>query len=95
MYALNRIREIRKERGLSQKEVYTRLGIKQPQYSRYESGENEMGVSMLKEICKVLDVSADYILGLSDDPTPRARKKEIIKKNKQVNYGGNNYQINN
>ena len=41
------------------------LGIKQQQYSRYEKGINIMLVTYLPKICKKLNVSADYILGLT------------------------------
>ncbi len=71
MYVLPRIREIRKERGLSQAKVAKRIGMEQTQYSRYERGENEIKVNVLIDICTALNVSSDYLLGLSDDPTPR------------------------
>ena len=71
MYVLPRIKEIRKERGLSQAKVANRIGMEQTQYSRYERGENEIKVNVLIDICQALNVSSDYLLGLSDDPTPR------------------------
>ena len=45
--------------------------MEQTQYSRYERGENEIKVNVLIDICTALNVSSDYLLGLSDDPTPR------------------------
>ena len=60
--------------------------MKQTQYSRYERGENEIKVNVLIDICKALDVSSDYILGLSDIPTPISNATTI--KN-QIN--GNNF----
>lgn len=74
---VTRLREYRKEKGYSQKDVYIALGMKQPQYSRYESGEDEMKIGTLVAICKVLNVSADYILGLSDEPIPRKLKNQL------------------
>ena len=71
MYVLPRIREIRKEKGLSQIQVARKIGMEQTQYSRYERGENEIKVNVLIDICKALNVSSDYLLELSDDPTPR------------------------
>lgn len=68
MYFLPRIREMRKERGLSQAKIAQKIGMEQTQYSRYERGENEIKVNVLIDICKALDVSSDYLLGLSDDP---------------------------
>ena len=60
MYVLPRIREIRKLRGLTQKQVANRIGMEQTQYSRYERGENEIKVNVLIDICK-----AKYISRLS------------------------------
>lgn len=79
MYALPRIRKIRIEKGLKQKDVYTKLGMKQQQYSRYESGEDEMRIGTFVEICEALEVSADYLLGFTDDPTPKKAKSTYIK----------------
>ena len=66
MYYLPRLKEVRLMKGMKQKDVCLLLNMKQSQYSRYESGEDEMKIGTLIEICRVLDTSADYILGLSD-----------------------------
>lgn len=66
MYYLPRLKEVRIMRGLKQKDVCNILGMKQSQYSRYESGEDEMKIGTLIEICQALDISADYLLGLSN-----------------------------
>lgn len=70
MYFLPRLKEIRLLKNMKQKDVCEILNMKQSQYSRYESGEDEMKIGTLIEICKALNVSADYILELSDNPTP-------------------------
>lgn len=77
MYYLPRIKEIRIERGLLQKEVAAKMNMKQQQYSRYESGENELKIGTLIEICEALDISADYIIGLSDTPQ-RLKKLHLV-----------------
>ena len=66
--------------------------MEQTQYSRYERGENEIKVNVLIEICKALNVSADYLLELTDNPE-RNKAPSI---NYQINGGknqinGNNY----
>ena len=45
-----------------------KMNIKQSQYSRYESGEDEMRIGTFVNLCKALEVSADYLLAFSDDP---------------------------
>lgn len=63
----NRIKYVRKQRKLSQKDMADAINIKQQQYERYENGKNTIPVDYLIGICKTLNVSSDYILGLSDE----------------------------
>lgn len=67
-YYNERIAWIRDCRSLSQREVAKAIGLKQQQYARYEKGVNVLPCTHLKSICEVLNVSADYIIGLSDNP---------------------------
>lgn len=66
MYYNERIAYERDRQNITQKEMALKLGIKRQQYSRYEKGINVMPVTYLPKICKILNVSADYILGLSN-----------------------------
>ncbi len=70
MYFLPRLKEVRVMKNMRQKDVCNILNMKQSQYSRYESGEDEMKIGTLIEICRALDISSDYLLGLSDIPNP-------------------------
>lgn len=65
-----RIRDLREDRDLTQTNIATALGIRQRVYSRYETGFNEMPIRHLITLCKLYNVSADYILGFTDTPTP-------------------------
>ena len=67
MYYNEKIAYESDRQNITQKEMASRLGIKQQQYSRYEKGINVMPVTYLPKICKILNVSADYILGLTDN----------------------------
>ncbi len=67
MYYTDRIKWIRDCKNISQKKVAEYLGIKQQQYARYEKGINVMPITYLAKICEYFDVSADYILGLTDE----------------------------
>ena len=70
MYYTERIAWIRDCKNITQKEIASKLNIKQQQYARYEKGINIMPITYLAEICKILDVSSDYIIGLIDEPLP-------------------------
>ncbi len=61
------IRDLREDSDKTQKEVADYLGTTQQVYSRYEKGENEMPVRHIISLCKYYNVSADYILGLSEN----------------------------
>ena len=58
------IRELREDNDLTQSEVAKYLGTTQQVYSRYEKGENELPIRHLISLCKLYNVSADYILCL-------------------------------
>ena len=76
MYYNEKIAYERDRQNITQKEMSLKLGIKQQQYSRYEKGRNVMPVTYLSKICKILNVSADYILGLTDNPNTQFKTKK-------------------
>ena len=63
-----RIREIRIERKETQQELATLLETTQQAYLKYEKGINEMPIKRIITLCKHYNLSADYILGLIDEP---------------------------
>lgn len=66
------LKEARIKKGLSQKEVADNIGVAKSTYSLYESGNREPNVQTIKKIADFLDISADELLGLSDQPTTLA-----------------------
>ena len=60
----NRLKESRKYKNMTQKQVATYLTMTQQQYSRFENGKFELSYSQLIQISKLFDVSIDYLLGL-------------------------------
>ena len=74
MYYNEKIAYERDRQNITQKEMALKLGIKQQQYSRYEKGINIMPVTYLPKICKLLNVYADYILRLTDNPKLNTKK---------------------
>lgn len=59
--------ELRKERGLSQKEAAAKLGISQALLSHYEKGIRECGHSFLLKVADFYGVTCDYLLGKSNE----------------------------
>ena len=66
-----RLRELRKQKGETQSDLAAILGLKKAQVSEMENGNSSTTPEKLALICEHYKVSADYLLGLSDDPTPR------------------------
>lgn len=63
------LKEVRIDRGMSQKEVADQIGVAKSTYSLYESGGREPNVQTIKKIADVLGVSADRLLGLGAQPS--------------------------
>lgn len=64
-----RLRELRKEKGISQLKLAMDLHTNQNTVSRYETGEREPGIRDLIKIADYFRVSVDYLIGRTEDPT--------------------------
>ncbi len=65
-----KIREIRRQHHLTQKEIAEVLGTTQRQYSRWEIGEYEFPLNKMIKMAKYYNVSLDYLCDLSSEATP-------------------------
>ncbi len=61
-----RIRDLREDRDLTQKEVAQMLGMSQTGYSKYETGENDIPTAILIRLADFYHTSTDYLLGRTD-----------------------------
>ncbi len=59
----NKIRELRKNRGMTQSELAEMLGISSSSVGMYEQGRRQPDSEMILKICSVFGTSADYLLG--------------------------------
>lgn len=62
-----RIKDLREDHDMSQQQVADYLGMKQPQYSRYERGLRDIPTDVLIRLAKLYQTSTDYILGLTNN----------------------------
>ena len=62
-----RLRQARKQKNLSQVSVGIMLNTTHATISRYENGKIEPNLDTLKALCKLYNVSADFILGLDEE----------------------------
>jgi len=64
-----RLGELRQEQSMNQRQVANDLGVSQAVLSHYENGLREPKLEFVSKVCVYYGVTADYILGLSDDRT--------------------------
>ena len=68
-----RIRNIREDRDLTQSQIGQILNKSQQGYNHIEAGRAELKIEDLAKLCRFYKVSADYIIGLTDNPRPSAK----------------------
>ena len=62
-----RIRDLREDNDLTQKQIAEYLHIAQNTYSQYENGQRQLPIDALIALAKYYKTSTDYILGLTDN----------------------------
>jgi transcriptional regulator with XRE-family HTH domain len=67
-----RIRDMREDHDLTQRQVAAILQMPQPQYNRYEQGLRDVPTTVLIELADLYETSTDYLLG-------RTNRAEMIK----------------
>lgn len=65
-----RIKDLREDNDLTQRELAEYLHIKQNTYSQYENGQRQLPIDVLISLAKYYKTSTDYILGLTDKQKP-------------------------
>ena len=71
MHYRKRMRDLREDRDLTQKEVGALINKSQQGYSHIEEGRAELKIDDMVVLCKFYKVSADYFVGLSDSATDK------------------------
>ena len=73
-----RIRDLREDHDLLQKDVAAYLKCTQVCYSNYEMGKRDIPTDVLKALALFYDTSVDYLLGLTDEAKPYPRAHETF-----------------
>lgn len=63
-----RIRDLREDNDLTQKQLAKKLNCSQQVYSNYELGQRDIPTDILIKLSAIYNVSTDYILGISNNP---------------------------
>ena len=77
MEKFQRIRDLREDKDLTQREVGAAVNVPQRTYAYYESGERMVPPQVLVALAQFYNVSVDYLLGLTDQrkPYPKAKSR--------------------
>lgn len=70
-----RIRNLREDKDMTQKQIGEMLNMSQTGYNQYEIGKNDIPTKVLIELAKFYNTSVDYLLELTDETKPYPRKK--------------------
>lgn len=71
-----RIRDLREDKDLFQKDVAEILNCSQTGYSHYEIGDRDIPTQILIKLADFYNTSTDYLLGRTNDPTPPKQAKK-------------------
>jgi transcriptional regulator with XRE-family HTH domain len=83
-----RVRELREERGWSQRALGSQLGILQSKLSKYESGTHQPSLRTLVKISNVFAVSTDYLLTGAKTPVPPLRDDRLLDRFRRLGSAG-------
>lgn len=75
MRIYRRIRDLREDGDLTQREMGQALHCSQQVYANYELGQRDIPTAILIELARFHHTSVDYILGLTDEPAPYPQAK--------------------
>mgnify|MGYP000341025692 CR=1 FL=1 len=65
-----RIRDLREDHDLTQRQLASMLHMPQPQYNRYEQGLRDIPTTLLIELADLYHTSTDFLLGRTNDTSP-------------------------
>lgn len=70
----DRIRNLREDRDLTQKQLSKILGVHQTTYSDYELGNLNIPIPIITKLAYIFETSVDYLINLTDEKSPYPRK---------------------
>jgi len=75
MLKYQRIRDLREDRDMTQKDIAQYLNIRQNSYSRYETNERDIPLDVMDKLADFYNTSVDYLMGRTDESKPYKRKR--------------------
>lgn len=75
---MNKLKELRKQKGLTQTQVAQYIGISQNNYSYWENGKVKIDNDSLQKLADLFDVSVDYLLGREEKKPPENQEGDQL-----------------
>lgn len=75
IFMYERIRNLREDRDLTQKQIGQLLNMSQTGYNQYEIGKNDIPTKVLQQLADFYNTSTDYILGRTNETKPYPKSK--------------------
>lgn len=72
---MNRLKDLRKEKGYTQVKMQMLTGIDQSDYSKIKNGKRYFTFEQCRKLALALDTSMDYLAGLTDEKKPYPRNQ--------------------
>lgn len=73
-----RLQELRKDKGLTQKELADKLGFSERTIGAYEIGKSKPSYNRLIQLCKFFNVSVEYLLEIIDEPVAYTKNDKVL-----------------
>lgn len=70
-----RLKDLREDADLTQRQLAAMLGMPQPQYTRYEQGLRDLPTPVLIRLAEIFNTSTDFLLDRTNDPSPPTKHK--------------------
>jgi transcriptional regulator with XRE-family HTH domain len=85
-----RLRWARKMRGFTIEKLAEQIGVAKSTYANYELSNREPGLATIQALAKVLDVSTDFLLGISDHPKipPLETNARVYLQSEKIHWDG-------
>ena len=74
---INRLKELREDNDLTQKEIALILKVSQQQYNKYELGINSIPIEKLHILANYYETSIDYLINRTNEKKPYPKKEKI------------------
>lgn len=85
-----RLRWSRKKRGLTIEQLAEEIGVAKSTYANYELRNREPNIATIQALSKTLDVSVDFLLGITDNPkiNPLEMNAKLYLQNEKIHWDG-------